>query len=232
MEYKTRCTRLQDEAGPSQTLASLSDYRSCFSQGGYLILAFGWRGWACLYGIKHAPNGSPALDLPGKVVAGSRAGELDRLTVQSGVPEEVTEVLKQLQQLIRRILKHSYNLRAHHVVHDEEWRLGREAEARVSQRARTGKLALPPPRVRPQTLTKCPCSAGESHIFTQIHSAIQMPQQAPNYPPVYCDVIIYGKENHNWMSFQFFFANWMSIFLLSLPLCPPPNPKCFLKCQI
>lgn len=25
----------------------------------------------CLYGIKHAPNGSPALDLPGKVVAGS-----------------------------------------------------------------------------------------------------------------------------------------------------------------
>lgn len=26
---------------------------------------------ACLCGIKHAPNGSPALDLPGKVVAGS-----------------------------------------------------------------------------------------------------------------------------------------------------------------
>lgn len=73
-----------------------------------------------VYGTKHAPNGSPALDLPGKVVAGSRAGELDCLAVQGGIPEEVTEVLKQLQQLIGRILKHSDNLCGHHVVHDEE----------------------------------------------------------------------------------------------------------------
>jgi len=141
----------------------------------------------CLYGTKHAPNGSPALDLPGKVVAGSRAGELDRLTVQGGIPEEVTEVLKQLQQLIGRILEYSNNLCGHHVVHDEERRLGREAE--VTQK-RTGQEAvLPSPRITPQTLSKFLCSARESHILTLIHSAIQMPQQVPNYPPLNCDYI-------------------------------------------
>lgn len=96
----------------------------------------------CLYGIKHAPNGSPALDLPGKVVAGSWAGELDRLTVQGGIPEEVTEVLKQLQQLIGRILKYGNNLCGHHVVHNEERRLEREAEAAVTQES-TGGEAVP-----------------------------------------------------------------------------------------
>lgn len=90
-------------------------------------------GSACLHGIKHAPRGSPALDLPGKVVAGRRAGELDRLAVQGGVPEEVAEVLEQLQQLVRRVLKHGDDLGAHHVVHDEERGLGREAEAAVTR---------------------------------------------------------------------------------------------------
>lgn len=93
----------------------------------------------CLYGIKHAPNGSPALDLPGKVVAGSWAGELDRLTVQGCIPEEVTEVLKQLQQLIGRILEYGNNFCSHHVVHDEERRLERKAEAVVTQESAGGE---------------------------------------------------------------------------------------------
>lgn len=61
----------------------------------------------------------PALDLPCEVVARGRARELD-FTVQGGIAEEVTEVLKELQKLVRRVLEHSDHLCAHHVVHHKE----------------------------------------------------------------------------------------------------------------
>lgn len=64
------------------------------------------------------------MDLPGEIVAGGRAGELNRLAVQGGVPEEVAEVLKEFQQLIGSVLKDSDHLGGHHVVHNEEGRLG------------------------------------------------------------------------------------------------------------
>lgn len=107
--------------------------------------------------------------------------------MQGGIPEEVTEVLKQLQQLIRRVLEHGNDLRGHHVVHDEERGLGREAE--VTRRARVGKLSLPSPHISPQTLSKFLHSTGESYILTLIHSPIGMPQCVPNYPPLSCDYL-------------------------------------------
>lgn len=116
--------------------------RGCAGSRGGVILAFSRRR---LHGIKHAARGSPALDLPGKVVAGSRAGELDSLTVQGGIPEEVTEVLKQLQQLVRCILKHSNDLCGHHVVHHEEGGLGREAEVTQGSAGWGEAVPLPSP---------------------------------------------------------------------------------------
>lgn len=107
--------------------------------------------------------------------------------MQGGVPEEVTEVLKQLQQLVGRILEHSNNLCGHHVVHDEERRLGKEAE--VTQESTGGRLSLPPPHMTPQTLPKCLGSTGESHVLTLIHPAIRVPPQVPNYPPLNCDYL-------------------------------------------
>lgn len=62
----------------------------------------------------------PSLDLPCKVVAGGRARELNSFTVERGVPEQVTEVLKQLQQFVRGVLKDCHHLCAHHVVHYKE----------------------------------------------------------------------------------------------------------------
>lgn len=57
-----------------------------------------------LWGPEEQPCGArrnslPALNLPCKVIARSRAGELD-LAVQGGIAEEVAEVLKELQKLI------------------------------------------------------------------------------------------------------------------------------------
>lgn len=73
----------------------------------------------------------PSLDLPGVVVGGSGAGELDGLAVQRGVSEQVAEILKELQQLVGGVLEDGQHLRGHHVVHDEERRL-REKEKRVT----------------------------------------------------------------------------------------------------
>ena len=69
----------------------------------------------------------PSLDLPCVVVGRSGAGELDGLAVQRGVSVQVTEILKQLQQLVGGVLKDGQHLRGHHVVHDEEGRLSEEA---------------------------------------------------------------------------------------------------------
>lgn len=62
---------------------------------------------------------SPALDLPCKIVARSGTRKLD-FTVQGSIAEEVTEVLKELQKLIRCILKHCDHLCCYHVVHHKE----------------------------------------------------------------------------------------------------------------
>lgn len=66
---------------------------------------------------------APPLDLPGVVVGGSRAGKLHGLTVQGGISEQVAKILKQLQQLVRGVLKDSQHLRGDHVVDNEEGRL-------------------------------------------------------------------------------------------------------------
>lgn len=53
---------------------------------------------------------SPALHLAGEVVAGSRAGELHSLAVESGVPEEVAEVFEKLQKFVRSVLENCNDL--------------------------------------------------------------------------------------------------------------------------
>lgn len=62
----------------------------------------------------------PSLDLPCVVIGRSRAGELHGLAVQRGVSEQVAEVLKQLQKLVRGVLKDGQHLCRHHVVNNEE----------------------------------------------------------------------------------------------------------------
>ena len=44
--------------------------------------------------------------------------------MERGVAEQVAEVLKQLQQLVRGVLEDGQHLGGHHVVHHEERRLG------------------------------------------------------------------------------------------------------------
>lgn len=44
--------------------------------------------------------------------------------MQRGVPEQVAEVLKELQQLVRGVLEDGQHLGGHHVVNHEEGRLG------------------------------------------------------------------------------------------------------------
>lgn len=99
---------------------------------------------------------------------------------------------------------------------------------RQRQRLPGGELSLPAPRVTSRTLSKFLRSTGESHSPTAILSATQMPQQVPDDPPASCDVITHGKKT--WMDFQFFPLE-LDVGI-SLSLCPPPTPKCFLKCQI
>lgn len=62
----------------------------------------------------------PSLDLPSVVVGGSRAGKLDSLAVQRGISEQVTEILKELQQLVRGVLEDGQHLRGHHIVNNKE----------------------------------------------------------------------------------------------------------------
>lgn len=62
--------------------------------------------------------------------------------MQGGIAEEVTEVLKELQQLIRCILKHCDHLCCHHVVHHEEGGL----------RKKRGSHGTPVPRKLPAGL--------------------------------------------------------------------------------
>lgn len=73
----------------------------------------------------------PSLDLACVVVGRRRAGELDGLAVQGSVPEKVTEVLKELQQLVGGVLKDSQNLGGHHVVDDKKRRLREKQAARL-----------------------------------------------------------------------------------------------------
>lgn len=70
----------------------------------------------------------PSLDLTGVVVGWSGAGELDGLAVQRSVSEQVTEILKQLQQLVGGVLKDGQHLCRHHVVHHKEGRLREKEE--------------------------------------------------------------------------------------------------------
>ena len=73
----------------------------------------------------------PSLDLPCVVVGWRGAGELDGLAVQRGVSEEVTEIFKQLQELVGGVLKDGQHLCRHHVVHNEERRLSDKEEQGV-----------------------------------------------------------------------------------------------------
>lgn len=75
---------------------------------------------------------------------------------------------------------------------NEGW--GERQRHELPSRAEVGKLPLPSPHITPQTPSKFLCSTGESHILTLIHCAIQMPQQAPNYPALNCDYLR-GKLN-------------------------------------
>jgi len=84
----------------------------------------------------------PSLDLPCVVVGRGGAGELDSLAVQSGVSEQVAEVLKQLQQLVRGVLEDRQNLGGHHVVHDEERRLRGSKEVVKVCRKKTKHLVF------------------------------------------------------------------------------------------
>lgn len=40
--------------------------------------------------------------------------------MQRGISKKVAEIFKQLQQLVRRVLKDGQHLRGHHVVNDKE----------------------------------------------------------------------------------------------------------------
>lgn len=53
--------------------------------------------------------------------------------MQGGITEEVTEILKELQKLIRGILKHSDHLSRHHVVHHKERGLRKKSASCYSQ---------------------------------------------------------------------------------------------------
>lgn len=79
--------------------------------------------WYFRSGAGHFISSVPSLDLPGVVIGRSGAGELDGLAVQRSVSEQVAEVLKELQQLVRGVLKDGQHLRGHHVVDDKERRL-------------------------------------------------------------------------------------------------------------
>lgn len=68
----------------------------------------------------------PSLHLSGVVVGRSWTWELYGLTVQSCVSKQVTEILKQLQELVGCVLEDGQHLCGHHVVHHEEWRLREE----------------------------------------------------------------------------------------------------------
>lgn len=83
----------------------------------------------------------PSLDLPCVVVGWRGAGELDGLAVQRSVSEQVTEILKQLQQLVRGVLKDGQHLRRHHVVDNKErrlWEKGRGREDGLQKRKTNG----------------------------------------------------------------------------------------------
>lgn len=53
--------------------------------------------------------------------------------MEGGVSEQVAEVLKELQQLVRGVLEDGQHLRGHHVVDDKEGRLRERTEARGNQ---------------------------------------------------------------------------------------------------
>ena len=63
------------------------------------------------------------LDLACVHVGRRRAGELG-FTVQGGVTEKITEVLKEVQKSVRRVLVDGDDLGGDHVVDDKEGRLG------------------------------------------------------------------------------------------------------------
>lgn len=90
----------------------------------------------------HFISSVPSLDLPGVVIGRRRAGELDGLAVQRSVSEQVTEILKELQQLVRRVLKDSQHLRGHHVVDDKERRLRGEGDDGVGGNERQRREIL------------------------------------------------------------------------------------------
>lgn len=89
----------------------------------------------------------------------------------------------------------------------------------LPRRAQVGKLSLPSPHMTPQTLPKFLCGTGESHILTLIHSAIQMPQQVPNYPPLNCDYL--QRKLNRLPIFQRKLDVNISVFSSSLPSTKP-----------
>lgn len=96
---------------------------------------------------------------------------------------------------------------------NEGWR--ERQKQRLPRRAHVGKLSLPSPCVTPLTLSKFLCSVGESHVLTLIHSAIQMPQQVPNYPPLNCDYL--ARKLNGLPIFQLKPDVNISVFSSSLP---------------
>lgn len=88
------------------------------------------------------------------------------------------------------------------------------------------EVSLPSPYITSQTLSKFLHSTGESYILTLIRSPIGMLQHTPNYPPLSCDYL------RNLNGLPIFQLKLDAAVLCSLLLCPPPNPKHLLKCQI